>query len=88
MFAIEITEENLPQILQTPGLTIADAQLMADAFIAHNNDHVRYFIKGYTDRKNRLVPWTTLPEFIFVKNFDFDPEKIKTDWDIVVRKAA
>ncbi len=81
VFAIELTEDNFTKIRQTADLTVDEAYSLNNIFF--NRSYV--FITGYTDSKNRLHDWAILPMFIFADDFEFDPEKIKNDWDQVFR---
>lgn len=81
MDAIEFTETNLPKILQTEALSVAEAQGLTDVFIKKNY----VFIRGYYDDRVPLQLWAMMPSFVFEKNFDFDPIQIHTDWDEIVR---
>ena len=86
MFAIELSEDNLPQILQTSTLFVAEAQIMTDLYF--RSPRTYYFIKDYFDRNGRQQGWGILPEFVLKDFFEYDPDKIKTDWDQIVRKPT
>lgn len=81
MFAIKLTEDNFPKILLTPTLSIAKAQAISELYFHRNY----IFVAGYVDHFGRVTGWDIIPEFVFKKFFDYDPEKIKTDWDQIVR---
>lgn len=80
MFAILISEETLPKIVETHGLTQAEIDWLPKCI---NKD--RYFVTGFVDLRGQVWPWIFLPRYL-LKNFEHDEEKIKTDWDQIVRK--
>lgn len=81
MWAIAFTEANLPKILQTDNLSVAEAEGLTTALM-----HREYvFIRGYYSDRGRMSSWEILPWFFFKQKFDFDPETIATDWDQTVR---
>lgn len=82
MFAILFSEENLGKILEH-NETVDSAPVYPDVYLNHKNDW--YYIRGYVTNRGKVVDYAVIPEYLFVKVFDYNPEKIKTDWDIIVR---
>lgn len=80
MFAILITQETLPKILDEPNLTDFDIASLK-MFVDKNY----YCFTGYVTKKGKFVPFIILPQ-IFMKAFEYDEEKIKTTWDQIVRR--
>lgn len=81
MFAILISEENLPKILETPTLTDRDI-----AFLKTCCGKQRYFVTGYVTGRGRFLPWIFFFQKAFEQKFEYDPTTIQTDWDQIVRK--
>jgi hypothetical protein len=81
VFAIEFNEVTLPKILQIHGMTVKEAQGLTDVFL--KKDYV--IVSGYYNDRTPLSDWEILPKYVFTETFDFNPEKIKTDWDQIVR---
>lgn len=84
MFAIVLNEANLPKILQTDRLTIAEAQALADAFAARKS---YVFVRGYLTQRNThntVQDWAIMPMFVFQENYNFDPDRIRNDWVLTV----
>lgn len=80
MFAILMSEDTLPKILEVDALTDKDV-----AFLKTCCTKQRYFIRGYVSRRGALIPWTILPSYLFTPIFEHDEIKIQTDWDLIVR---
>lgn len=83
MFAILLTRENEEKILQSGVIHDAD---LATLEVYLRNLHEWYLVRGYVDDRGRLMDWTVLPAYRFTKNFEHNPDKIQTDWDMIVRK--
>ena len=83
MFAILISEENMPKI-EKEAPTRPYLIESVRSYLGLSADW--YFVTGYVDHKGRFKPSTVLPAYIIDENFEYDPVKIKTDWDQIVRK--
>lgn len=85
MFGILMNDSNIEKIVEhQKTLTPTEAHLAPDLYLNRGNDW--YYIRGYVDSNGRAGTWAAYPAHVFVKTFDFDPDKIKTDWDQIVRK--
>jgi hypothetical protein len=82
MFAILITEENMPKILQDRH--DLDANTVGWFTTLFNKKW--WFISGYVDHRGILHSWSVLPLSYTKRYFEYDPIKIQTDWDLIVRK--
>lgn len=84
MFAILISPDTRDKIEQhdvfDPELTDLDIFLKAKA--------QWYFITGYVSARGEVVDWAAEPAYIFEKKFDYDADKIKTDWVQAVKKES
>lgn len=87
MHAIQITEENMAKIVESNGLTEKDKASIG-RYYARNQRHTWYFIRGYVTQRGKHIDWCVLPAANFEHGFEFSPEKIRTDWDQVVRKRV
>lgn len=85
MFAIQISTETAPKISQSDALSSTDKDMIAKLYLAPRR-FAWYLITGYVDHHGGVRDWAVLPEPTFVRHFDFEPEKIKTDWSQIVRK--
>jgi hypothetical protein len=85
MHGILISKENLPKIWEVEGLSLTDCQTIEN--ISDHNVAWWVFITGYVDSRGGVHEYTWLPEYILQRNHEFDSEKIKTDWDQIVRKS-
>lgn len=83
MFAILISEENMPKIQEVLDTSVRPLHTV-DMYIRHPADW--YFIQGYIPYIGAPEPLAILPGYVFETNFEYDPDKIKTDWDQIVRK--
>ena len=81
MFAILIAEETLPKII-CDGFDTNRHNL--NHFIRHHRNW--YFIRGYVSGTGRILDWVIFPEVTLSDAFEYDPERIQTDWDQIVRK--
>lgn len=89
MFGILISSENVQQIL-THQMTLKDTEPMCDPMLYLRNTQATgknwYYIRGYLGEvNNNVISWMVLPAYMFEKKFDYNKDKIKTDWDIIVR---
>lgn len=85
MFAILISEKNLPIIKEHQDeLSPSLGHFYDKPYLASLVDW--YYIRGYVTEKGALESWAAYPEEYFTRKFDYNPEKIKTDWDQIVRK--
>ena len=86
MFAIEITQENLPKI-QEAQADMNDVDFDLDLYL--KSPKTWYTIRGYVGPFGRV--WThnlaVLPKNVFDECYEYDPVKIRTDWDQIVRKS-
>ena len=83
MFAIEITQENIPSIMNTLGSPTLSIALSLDKYAALKAKY--YYINGYTTPRGGEPRRTVLPEYIIKENFEYDAEKIAHSWDQIVR---
>lgn len=82
MWAIEITENNLEEIMSShsvPEKTYAGLQL----FI--KSPSTWYICSGYVNDRGAVQGYAILPDFKFQKKFEYDHEKIQTEWVWVVQ---
>jgi hypothetical protein len=83
MFAIKITPDTMHKIGSTHTLTIRDFRSIESLFARRE----AVFITGYVTRGGQLMDWIVLPWYEFEESFEFDAQKIQTDWDQIVRKS-
>lgn len=83
MFAILITFENLPKILEHQQ-TVTFPHLYEEVYLKSARSW--YYVRGYVAENGKFVEWACIPEYVLVEKFEFDPYKIDTDWDQIVRK--
>ena len=83
MFAMLITSENLPKITEESSSDYADRKTM-DTYLALSERW--YAITGYTSQFGEFFPLTVLQQYILDHSFQYDPVKIQSDWDQIVRK--
>lgn len=83
MFAIQITEENMPEILNSLP-QIREENVMLDMYARHTRDW--FIIRGFVPHIGSMTDWAILPAYILKLKYEYDPNKIKTDWDQIVRK--
>lgn len=81
MFAILISEETLPKIVDS----VSDLSLNTVTWLDTCVGKKRYFVRGYVDRRGALHPWVFLPEYYLVKFYDVDLIKAQTEWDQIFR---
>ena len=85
MFAILISEENLPKINEDQEKYPESlAHFFPDPYLNHPKNW--YYVSGYYSEGRGDISWAAFPEYFLVKKYEFDPTKIQTDWDQIVRK--
>lgn len=82
MFAIEITIQNMPKIRQYEKMSDEDK---ANLELYLRSPKVWYLVTGYVPRRGPLIDWIILPANILDKCYDYNPLRIKTNWDQIVR---
>lgn len=85
MFAILISEDNLKKILESDSVPHENRTAL-EYFLRHREDW--YIITGYVTRFGSFESYAILPGYVFRPTFDYDPEKIKTEWNQIVRKES
>lgn len=80
MHAILISEDNFDKIKEEVNLDERDTKFLKTCF---NKD--RYFVTGFEFR-GEMLPWTFLFGHKLRANYQYDPDKIKTDFDQIVHK--
>jgi hypothetical protein len=84
MFAILISEENLPKIREhQASLPESRQHILESVYINVQTDW--YYIQGAHD-ENFDASWSAVPQHFLDRMYEYDPEVIKTDWDQIVRK--
>lgn len=84
MFAIRITEENESKIREVT-LTDFDREAL-DIYLQTEGRWC--WIRGYVNKRGVVYQNTALPFRLIVRDFEYDPVRIETDWDQIVRKEA
>jgi len=84
MHAILITEESMPKIISRER---AHLNLQDLVFLQTCIGKNRYFVSGYYDGRGRLGTWMMMPQHVLDKSYEYDPAKIQTDWDQIIRKT-
>lgn len=85
MFAILISEENLLKIQEHQMELPEDvARYYAPAYLLSKVDW--YYVRGLGDIQGAGTTWGCYPEEFFAREFEYDADKIKTDWDQIVQK--
>lgn len=83
MFAILLNIDNLPKIIQR----IPDSDTGDSLVPTYLNSSRRwYVVTGYVTRSGKYFDWTIIPAYVIETHFEYDKDKIKTDWDQIVRK--
>lgn len=86
MHAILISDENRSEI-EAHNLSLPEREDdVFDYTIYQNRTSNWYYVSGYVSPTGEYVPWVTMPEYILRQDFEYDPFKIETDWDQIVRK--
>lgn len=83
MHAILITEKNMPTILDRLPLGVPE-QLAITFYLNHNVEW--YLITGYYTRRGVYDDWAIIPASVLKQTYEHDADKIKTDWDQIIRK--
>jgi hypothetical protein len=83
MFAILISNENMPKILESVTPT---TDHHPDFQIFLNSEKTWYLVTGWVGTRGDVIDWTIMPAYMLEEKFEYDPNKIKTDWDQIVRK--
>jgi hypothetical protein len=84
MFAILISTENLPVIaLRMEHHSDFDMKDL-DMYIRSHRDW--YMITGYIDFAGKFHSWSIQPKYLLKTDFEYDADKIQTQWDQIVRK--
>lgn len=84
MFAILLNEENLQKIFDLdPTLNETDKHGI-EVYI--NRPQRWYYIRGYVSSRGGVPTTSILPQYTLDKEFEYNPVKIQTDWDLIVRK--
>jgi hypothetical protein len=83
MFAILISEENRCEIETSGVLQFREIDTI-DVYMRASSQYV--LVRGWTTPRGEFKPWTVLPLYILEESYDYDPNKIKIDWDQIVRK--
>lgn len=81
MFAILINEENMPKIRER--ITV-DSEL-ANAMTYLRMPKIWFVVTGFVTESGKYFPYAVLPAYMLKNDFDYDPVKIQTDWDQIVR---
>lgn len=85
MFAIHISEETMPLIKEHQDtLPSGVGRILESAYLTSLTEW--YYIQGYVNNNGGVESWAAFPEYILVRQFEYDPIKIQTDWDQIVRK--
>lgn len=83
MFAIRITNDNMPKILDR----YMDPPLTEELFALQlNSPGTWYIVTGYVTRRGAVMDWAILPAYLIEGQFQYDHEKIQHDWDQIVRQ--
>lgn len=83
MFAILISEENLPKIQEHQAeLPKESARIYSPAYLNSNVDW--YYVRGLHGIQGAGNTWGCYPQEFFSREFEYDADKIKTDWSQVV----
>jgi len=83
MHAILITEENAAKIEES-GFTAIRPMHTIEVYMSNHKDW--YLVSGYVGEDGYFQDYAVLPQYILDDNFEYDPTKIQTDWDQIVRK--
>ena len=83
MFAILISEENREQIASSGVLEFRE-MFTIDVYMRAKSQYV--LVRGWTSPRGEHKPWTVLPWYIIDELYEYDPVKIQSDWDQIVRK--
>jgi hypothetical protein len=88
MHAILVSEENVPEMIQTvpecDAVTGDVGPSALDIYLASKGRW--YLVTGYVTKSGKHFNWTFIPGFVLEKNFEYDADKIRYTWDQIVRK--
>lgn len=83
MRAILFAEDTKPKIAEYDAIPQERVRAL-DIYLRHHEDW--YLISGYVGPRGTYETWAILPAYVLEMNFEYDAEKIKTDWTNLVRK--
>lgn len=84
MFAILISEENLPKIREhQETLPVSQQHILERVYL--NAPSNWYYVQGVLDASQNLS-WSAIPQNFLDKLYEHDPNVIQTDWDQIVKK--
>lgn len=83
MFAIMLSEENMPVIAPRLAISEFDSQIL-DVYLKSHNEW--YVVTGYVHDTGEVQDWAILPLYLLHKNYDYDLMTIHQDWDQIVLK--
>jgi hypothetical protein len=84
MFAILIAPTNLPKLLENHHMTESYYNHGLKPYLTQESNW--YYISGFVNARGVLKDFAILPQYFLDRDFEYDPIKIKTDWDLIVRK--
>lgn len=84
MFAILATQENMPKIAEVETIRTHDRNYIERYYVNSQKDW--YVVRGYVSLRGNVHDWSIFPAEYFRRYYDYDPEKIQTDWAQAVRK--
>lgn len=84
MFAIMISQENWPKILESTNFTEKEKTAFESYFLRHTC-RKWIFLRGFVSDAGKFHDWTIIPEYVLMTDFDYDRDKIQHDWDQIVR---
>ena len=74
--------ENMPKIIERMSWT----PQQAEGYIGYTtSNRPNYFVTAYVSKSGKFYSFAILPHYL-LDEFEYDPVKIKTDWDQIVRK--
>lgn len=82
MFAMHINSDTIGKLMDSD----ISSHLKTALIITRSSTKSWYFVRGYVLRGGPYVGDTILPAYVVEQLFEHDPNKIKTDWDQIVRK--
>jgi hypothetical protein len=86
VFAILVSEENRKTVMDTIADRTPDHPVDYDLFTNRPRGVEYYFVTGYVNDRGEVEPWAFLPSFVFRQEFEYDAERIQTEFDQIVRK--
>lgn len=82
-FAILFNSENLSKVLTHQESLERTSPIYPDVFFKHHADW--YYVQGYINERGQLIDWAIIPAYVLADNYEYDPVKIQTDWDQIVK---